>query len=310
MSGATPALDRSPAASSYRPRWTPRRLDESALGHRPWAYVSPPFRALHHHFRIRCCDAELGHRLAAVLADLRTDEEPAQYYSIVDRGASRTGRYAVYWGDQRINLTRSPETVAGLLLWHVNAEVCRTSCDDFVLLHAAAASLSDRAVILPAPMESGKTTTVAGLVRRGFSYLTDEAAALDPATGQVVAFPKALAVDAGSWEVLADLAEYDVGVKSNQWQLPVSAIRPEALVSRAVPRAIVAPAYRPGERTRLEPVSRAEMVYWMADSTFHFQRNARRNLDVLSEVARACLCYRLVVSDLDRAVDLVAELVT
>ena len=75
-----------------------------------------------------------------------------------------------------------------------------------MLVHAGAVEWDGHAALFPAPMESGKTTLVAGLVRAGARYLSDEAAAIDPETLLVHPFPKSLTIGAGSWEVLADLA--------------------------------------------------------------------------------------------------------
>src|SRR6266576_744062 len=68
------------------------------------------------------------------------------------------------------------------LLWDVNARTIERT-DGYLAIHAAAASLGGAGILLPAPPDSGKTTTVAGLVRAGCSYLTDEAALVDPETG-------------------------------------------------------------------------------------------------------------------------------
>src|SRR5437016_7532138 len=48
-----------------------------------------------------------------------------------------------------------------------------------VMSHAGGVSRDGAACVLPAHMESGKTTLTAGLVRSGFSYLTDEAVSFD-----------------------------------------------------------------------------------------------------------------------------------
>ena len=62
-----------------------------------------------------------------------------------------------------------------------------------LLVHAGAVVAPDgTAVLLPGPSGAGKTTLVAGLVRAGFGYLSDEAGAIDPATLCVHAFARPL----------------------------------------------------------------------------------------------------------------------
>ena len=61
-------------------------------------------------------------------------------------------------------------------------------------MHASAAALDDAAVVMPGAMGAGKSTLVAGLMTRGFAYLTDEVVALDPSSGAVVPYPKPLSL--------------------------------------------------------------------------------------------------------------------
>src|SRR5690606_33425082 len=126
------------------------------------------------------------------------------------------------------------------------------------------------------------TTTVAGLVRAGFRYLTDEAVAIDPDTMLALPYPKAMSVNRGSWQALGDLRPPHAHFVAGQWQLPARSIRPDAVAEPSSVRFAVLPRYRPGATTSLEPVSRAEMLVQLADSAFHFQRAPRRNLSVLA----------------------------
>jgi hypothetical protein len=196
-----------------------------------------------------------------------------------------------------------------VLLWHINAEAVRRSTPRYPLVHAAAAVSRGVAVLLPARAESGKTTTVAGLVRAGFGYLTDEAVAIDPSTLLAQPYAKALSVDRGSWDVLADLRPPHHDQVAGQWQLPARLIRPDAVAGPAPVGFVVTPIYSAGSTTRLEPISAGEMLMLLADSTFEFQADARRNLSVLAHIVASAGCYRLVVGDLTEAVRLVDELV-
>ena len=63
-----------------------------------------------------------------------------------------------------------------------------------IRIHAAAAVVGERAVVLPGPMGTGKSTLVAGLVDRGAGYLTDEVGALDPEHRTVHPYAKPLSI--------------------------------------------------------------------------------------------------------------------
>jgi len=291
-------------------RYAPRTAPPGFFDNRDWAYETSRFRALAHDFTVRSESAEIGRYLDGVLAELAAPGSAATAYHVLDRGeGARKGRWAVYFGRERLSLNSRISVAVGVLLWHVNQETIRTTDPDMVLLHAAAAELDGVGVVLPAPMESGKTTTVAGLIRAGFRYLTDEAVAIDPRTGWLSPFAKPLSVDRGSWAVLPDLEPATVLPNGIQWHVPVGTIRTGALGGRVLPRLIVSPRYVRGATTQLAPVSRGEMLIELGEATFHFHRHGLRNFQVLADLARRCDCYRLTIGDLDQAVALVTDLV-
>lgn len=268
------------------------------------------FRALGHDFAVRTPDAALTGYLNKTFGALAAPGKASGEYllrSVRTRGGRR---WETRYGDERVTVTAEPSMALAMLLWHVNREaVARTP--GLVRVHAAVASLDGTAVMLPAPMESGKTTLVAGLVRSGLDYLSDEIAALDPATLTVRAYPKALSVDPGSWTALADLEpRVDPAVAGwlpEQWQLPATAIRQDAVAEVAQPRVVVFPRYEPGAATQLDRLPRAEAVVRLVQSTFRFEEEPHRDLEALGRLARDCECYELVMSDLETACALVLE---
>lgn len=182
-----------------------------------------------------------------------------------------------------------------------------------VLVHAGAVERNGVGVVLPAPMESGKTTLTAGLVRAGFGYLTDEAAAFDRATRTLVSYPKPLSLDRGSWPLFPELEPDEAfpsdAYKAKQWQVPPEAVRAGALGAPCTARFVVFPAYAEGAPTRLEALSRAEALVALARNTFRFDREGRPTFALLADVLRNAEAFRLPHGDLDAAVELVSGLV-
>jgi hypothetical protein len=265
--------------------------------------IDGAFAGLDHHFVVAVDDTRLASWLTEVLAPLRADVDPVGCYRL-----TATSPAPVLTFDDEVLAEGPVSLLVGMLLWHVNRQTVERS-RRWLRLHAAVAAREGVAVVLPAEMESGKTTLVTGLVRAGLDYLSDEVCAVDPATLRIDAYPKALSIDPGSWEVLApvdphvpdDLAH----AMPDQWIVPATAIRDGAIVPTARPGLLVGPRYVAGARTRLEPVRRADAVLHCATSTFEFTDQPDRDLAVLGELAEASHCYRLVVGDLDAAVDLV-----
>jgi hypothetical protein len=71
----------------------------------------------------------------------------------------------------------------------------------FLFVHAGVVEIAGRACVLVGDSGAGKTSTVAALVRRGASYLSDEVALLDPATSHMLPFHLPMAVK--SWTARA-----------------------------------------------------------------------------------------------------------
>jgi hypothetical protein len=280
-----------------------------------WAWSSGPCRALEHTFEVVVEDGWSVEPLAPVIAPFRVRGgaaaplAPKVRYEI--RSSDREGQVSAYAGDERLATGRSTQSVLGGLSWHINRSVIEHSVDRYVLMHAAAATLAGVTVVLAADMESGKTTTVAGLLRSGFDYVTDEAVALDPETGRVSPFSKTLSLDPGSWKLFPECAPRAALHPRLQWY-----VEPHRLGSMswsvpvAAPEIVLFPKYVAGATTEVLPVSRAEAAHEMARMTFDFARHPRRNLATAARVATTATCARLRIGDLDEAVELVHELVS
>jgi len=208
----------------------------------------------------------------------------------------------------------STEPVAGQVVSTLAHGLTRSMIDEAEALrvHAGGVARHGAAVVLPAAMESGKSTLTAGLVRAGFSYFTDEAVMLDWETLAVIPFPKPISLDPGSWPLFPELepdAPLPSGFKQDQWHIPPDAIRPGAVGASCPVRYVVFPKYTEGATTQLIPLRRAEATVEFAKNTFRFNEQPRRSLDTLAAVVSEAECYRLDVGDLEGAVALVSELV-
>ena len=301
-------LPTAPPGGGTRRTYAPRIAPPTYLDSRDWPYQSPSYRALGHSFSLRSDDPDVGDYIEAVFSEFRTDDHAVTTYSLMDRRPQRKAAYALFADDVRVGLSRTRSRALATLLWHVNQEVVRRTDHQFVQWHASAAVRDGVCVVMPAPMESGKTTTVAGLLRHGYQYLTDETVAVDVQTLIVEPFPKALSVDRGSWAVLPDL-EPELRLVDEQWQVPPRSIRPDAVAAPARPRLIVAPRFRRGATTELRPMRRAEALVLVAQSTFRFTESPARNLQVSARVLQGCDCFELVIGDLPTAVACIDELV-
>lgn len=261
-----------------------------------WAYVAGPFEVWNHRFAIRADSEELGRYLGDLWAACRADVEPRTTYGL-DR------EHRLYADGEVLGQPGNPSIALRDLVRRINADVI-AAAGDLVVVHAAGAVRDGAGVLLPGGQESGKTTLVAGLVRDGWDYLSDEAVAIDPETHELLPYPKPLSVDPGSWDVLADLkppvAEPGESYRSIQWQVAPHCIgRSHDRASSA--RLLVAVRYAPDEATWLEPVSRARALLHMADSCFTLRQQGRHAMQTLKSLADTCPGFALRFRDLDCA---------
>ena len=181
-----------------------------------------------------------------------------------------------------------------------------------MLVHAGGVERDGVGVVLPAPMESGKTTLTTGLVRAGFGYLTDEAVAFDRHTRRIVPYPKPISLDPGSWPLFPELEPHEPcptdAYRASQWQVPPAAIRADALGAACPARFVIFPGYESDTTTELVPLPRSEALIEIAKNTFRFDREGRPTLEVLAAVIREADVYRLPNRSLDEAVAAVTRL--
>ncbi len=277
------------------------------------------YRALSHYFSLRwnATGGEEMHRIIQrfeVPADPDEEMGPASpgdppQYGLLDRGPRARLRYDVLYGEEHWLRLNDIGSAIDNLMWHIQSETFRHS-RDYLLIHSGAATTpSGKAVLLPAARESGKTTLTAGLVRAGFGYLSDEAAAIDPVTRRVYPFAKPLTIKEGSFPMFPELRPCGNGYEAGyRWFVQPDEIHPGAVAGPSPIRFVVAPRYRKGATTKLTQITRAQGLVELAENALNFHIYQARALTLLAEALRKASCYRMVVGDLDEAVNLIVEL--
>jgi len=294
---------------------------------RDWVVSTEPRMALGTRFAIQSTDPLVGGYLARVLdvLPLADDDRSAADGSAVDDRRRWTYRIwpavdppAVALATEHAVLSprTSQSLAAGTVLWHLNHDAIEAA-DDVVLLHASAVAGRDGVLVLPAVGDSGKSTLVAALVRAGYRYVTDEAAAIDPATRLVRPYPKPIGLDPGSFPVLADLEpspdEQPDEVFHKKWWLDPRRISPhgdDAVVADDLPIVAMAfPTYDPDVSPSLVPLRPAEGVAELSRHTFHLQRWGQAGLDLLADLATSIPLHQLRHNDLDRSLELLGSVI-
>ena len=202
------------------------------------------------------------------------------------------------------------------LEWYINWQIIHTH-HEYVQLHASSIELNGQAMILPGDPGSGKSTLTAGLLARGWSYLCDEFALIDPSTRDVHPYPRALCIKEASFRVVEGLGLQLQ--RKKPYQKPtkgrVAFLNPtdsgSNMIGRASPiRWVVFPKYVRGASPMLRAISKSQAAHNMARQCFNIRADQVRALQLLAQVARCAECYELVAGDIDATCDLMEQLVS
>jgi hypothetical protein len=268
-----------------------------------------PFAALGFAFDIQGEDPRLISYVERLYEPLPNPGRAVHSYALP--AGTRNGQACELQLDEdRVFQAEVAEALVGPLVHDLN----RRALDDseHLILHAGGVEHDGVGVVFPGEMEAGKTTLAAGLVRAGLGYLTDEGVAIDRRTLRIHPYPKPLSIDRGAWPLFPELepdADLATDVyKAEQWQVPPTDIRPDALGHSCPVDVIVFPEHVPGSETSVDTLGRAEALIELAKNTYKFNVQERAALDVLAEVVRPAACYRLTSGDLDAAVAAVTGL--
>ena len=201
-----------------------------------------------------------------------------------------------------------------ILEWGMNWCVS-THCHQYLIVHAAVVERGGRALILPAPPGSGKSTLCAGLVHRGWRLLSDELTLLDPSSGHLIPLPRPVSLKNASIEVIRRFAPQAVlsptvhdTLKGSVAHLkpPVESVH--RALDQAAPRWIVMPRYEPGAEASLHLLSKGRAFMQLVDSAFNYHLHGPAGFELMGRVVEGCECYDFVYSDLEQAAAIFAEL--
>ena len=273
-------------------------------------YRTRNFRALDFDFTLETDHAGLAQYLDSAFAALATGDDASHVATLNVEGADSKPHVMI--DGETLSVPRGSARVLPALMSAVNRAVVDASANR-LLVHASAVETDGRALLFPAPMEAGKSTLAAGLLRAGYRYVTDEAVSIDPATLEVEPYPRPISLDRGSWPLFADLRPATPnGVErfcTEQWHISPLSVRPDAVAHPSHPGVVAFTAYEPERRTRARRMPRAQALCELVGCTFNLERLGTTAFDALARVVAASRCYRLTVGDLDSACVTVARMV-
>jgi hypothetical protein len=179
-------------------------------------------------------------------------------------------------------------------------------------IHAGVVGTGDRCILLPAAAGSGKSSLTAALVHRGYRYLSDEVALIEPATFRVRPVPLAVCVKSTGWNAMnryfPDIDEL-MGHQRMDGKI-VCYVPPVAATiqhSAAEVSHIVFPRYDANAVTELRPVARSTALGRMMSECWACGHLDRTNVEELIRWIGQIDCYELPFASLEDAADLVQQ---
>jgi HprK-related kinase A len=159
-----------------------------------------------------------------------------------------------------------------VLNWCISSRAHR-----YLIIHAAVVEKNGRAVILPAPPGSGKSTLCAALVSAGWRLLSDELALVRLADGQLQPVPRPISLKNASIGVIRAFApqsvfspEVEDTVKGTIAHLKAPADSIERAQEPARPGWVIFPRYVAGAPAQLEPLAPARAFMRVAENGFNY----------------------------------------
>lgn len=195
-----------------------------------------------------------------------------------------------------------------MLEWGLNW--CITAYSQHVLiLHAASLSRDGRAVILPAPPGSGKSTLCAALAQRGWQLLSDELTIIDLQTGAIQGLARPINLKNASIDILRNFAPdaylsravHDT-TKGTVALLAPPASSVAALSEPAHPAWMVLPRYVAGAEPRLQAMPSGAAFMQVASNAMNYHVLGLAGFEAVGRLIDRSRHYSFSYSRLDDAI--------
>lgn len=197
--------------------------------------------------------------------------------------AAEGGRFDAFQNERRIASNDTLTAIFGTMQCSIDERVVH-GLRDLVAVHAGVVAWRGRVAVLPGSSQTGKTTLVRELLKKGAAYLSDEYALID-GEGRVHAYPRALMPRNGDGR-----------------QTPETAPSQSLVDGRAEPPGlVVSAAWGSGERWGVNRIPQSEALLLLLKNTPHEIAERPEIVDPLRRAVSLAECYAGVRGDAEEA---------
>ena len=184
----------------------------------------------------------------------------------------------------------------------------------YLLLHAGSVERDGRALILTGHSGAGKSTLAALLGERGWRFMGDEFALLDPESGRLHAFPRAISLKNAALRLFGEASPDRLGpVLRGTPKGMIRHLRPPAdAIARmdepAAPALILFPRYGSDLEPTDRPVGAAEVFVRLTQASTNYVALGAQGFDALSTLVTSVPARAIDYSSSDEAIAIVERL--
>ena len=190
------------------------------------------------------------------------------------------------------------------LNWCVTAHI-----NTYLILHAAVLERGGRALILPAPPGSGKSTLCAALMLSGWRLLSDELTLVDLAKGNIIPLPRPVSLKNASIDVIAAFTPgahftrraYDT-VKGTIAHLRPTSASIASAHEPAYPAWLVFPQWQADAPATLAPRPKARAFMEAATNAFNYSLLGTQGFATLKDLIERCDTFDFRYGRLEEAI--------
>jgi hypothetical protein len=255
--------------------------------------VSSTFEALSFPFRVRSPSREAAGAVEFIYREMLLEDEGQDAFDIeIRRSAEDPAKLELVFAGRPV----MESSRLGDVLHQLDNEltfILENARPDLYFVHAAALARDGRATLLVGESGAGKSTTAYAFAASGAEYLSDELAPLEPGTGKVHPYPRAICLKRDPPPPLRVPADH----LRTEWTLHVGAaslsarVRTEPAVLERICFVKYSPAHSAAELRRL---SRGEASLRLYQGALNQLAHPNMGLDDTLRLVQRAECFELL----------------